>query len=220
MAFTFQERLHKPGATAIPRLARLLAADPSPGVRREAARALSDYQPESSAVLPVIMRALDDPSEPVQFMALCALRQAGPEAWPVLPQVMAWLKDRGARSTALEVLMNMGPAARPAIPAIIDLLDDEDGEVVSDAGWALERIGGIAKATARAAAAALARLKPSDTQAVLHLIEALDRVEYWNGRAFAEAIGALGRTDGPALAALRNRLRSDRPYTRVWAAYA
>lgn len=231
MAFSFQDRYHKPGASAIPRLAWLLVNDPSPGVRREAARALACYEHEANGAIPKLIQALDDPSDGVRVMALCALRQSGPDAWPAVPKVIPWLKKGWPQDTAAEVLKNIGPGARQAVPALIDQLDQED-EGFSDISWALKRIGGITaehlpalirkipRAKASAAADALRVLKPSDPRAVEGLIEALNNVEYCNDPAFAKAIGALARPEPRTLEALRLCMRADRPYTRLWAAYA
>lgn len=231
MAFSFQARYHKPGAGTIPCLAGLLVNDPSPGVRREAARALAWYEHEANGAIPKLVRALDGPSEGVRFMALCALRQSGPDAWPAVPKVIPWLKKDRAQDAAAEVLKNIGPGARQAVPALIEQLDQEDGGF-SDISWALARIGGITaehlpalirkipRAKAAAAADALRVLKPSDPRAVEGLIAALNHVEYWNGSAFAEAIGALAKPEPRTLEALRSSMRTDRQYTRLWAAYA
>jgi HEAT repeat protein len=236
MAFDAQFRYHKPGASAVPQLAELLATDPSEDVRREAATALDGYKHEAALAIPQLMAALDDRSEDVRHVALYALAQAGPDVWPATAKLASLLNQQGLnqyeRGQAAVALASIGPGAWEAVPALIDSLEKESQDGFSEVGWAIEAIGGIKpehaaalirafpKAKAAAAATALKTLKPADPQAVAGLILALDHAEYWNGYAFGDAIAALATANFITVDDLRTRMAGERPETQIWAAYA
>jgi HEAT repeat protein len=155
------------GVSADSKLRRALATTSSVEVRRRLERILAKLEQQNEEVIevitvlskigpaarkatPVLIETVRDKAKPV------AARQAAAKALgqidkvgskTVLAALRAALqdKDREVRSSAVDALSEMGPAARRAVPALVATLRDKDSMISDNAAWALGRLGRKAK---------------------------------------------------------------------------
>jgi HEAT repeat protein len=104
-------------------------------------------QPTQAGGKPVSywVEALKGPDARLRKKAVGMLGNVGSADAAALPAVIGALKDAdpAVRREAVFALVKFGPAAREAVPALTELCDrDEDPEVRSRAGKALEKIRG------------------------------------------------------------------------------
>ena len=117
--------------------------DPSPIVRVNAARELSDMGASARAALPSLFEALADDNSAVRLAVADAFLAIGPYAVPVLSEGIRDLKVQ-VRLAAINALGRMGPDARFVLPELIGLLTNADARVAEEALQALVRISEFA----------------------------------------------------------------------------
>jgi hypothetical protein len=210
--------------SAVPLLVQRLQ-DPSPGVRREAIRALGELR--AVETLPDIVAAIDAMGEWTNLLLLMALIRMGPEC---APAIGAMLGEPSARSPAmikglLQVTSRIGVAAGPA--AIRALASHGNPEIRVEAVRVLGSIASDAQSVevcvaamddaewpVRAiAASSLGRLR--DERALPRLVRAMGDPAYWVRHHVAEAMASLGE---PGAEALRRALDDANPFVRDMAA--
>ena len=144
---------------------------------------------------------LGSTNENVRNAAFTIVEECGAAAVPALIEA---LKDDDAdvRSSAADVLGNIGAEAKAAVPALIEALKDDDADVRSSTAYALGNIGAEAKA------------------AVPALVEALedDDADVRSGAAYA--LGNIGAEAKAAVPALVEALKDDDADVRSSTAYA
>lgn len=198
--------------------------------------------PAPADPLPAVVRQLRDPAQ--RPAARIELLRAGAPAAAALagllldPQLGTEGEDFAARETAVDVLWQLGPDARPAIDALLTCLEHKDlkglrGRMVQALGrcapWHRDQASGVAKALGRIATdnsmlgvdgffAALARLQFDPTQSLDELAKALADESPLVREAAAEALALRLRVEPPAeearkamLARLRAALDDDHP---------
>ncbi|MEX0702861.1 MAG: HEAT repeat domain-containing protein [Planctomycetales bacterium] len=155
-------------------------ADADLRVRRHAAIALAEADPESAKPLPVLIETIADTdaygdAAPIDE-ALYAIGRLGDKAREAVPAIVKLLAaptygrdGQYRRYAAANALGSIGPAARPAAPALVALL--RSGEAASAAASALGEIGADAPEAVAALIAAL-----DDSQAFHSAIEALAKL--------------------------------------------
>jgi HEAT repeat protein len=79
---------------ALDPLREALKNDTSPDVRRAAAKALGDINPDAAATVPALTEALKDKSPVVKMAAARALGQYGAEARSAVPALQALAKEK------------------------------------------------------------------------------------------------------------------------------
>jgi HEAT repeat protein len=89
---TAVDALGRIGEVAVVPLIQALA-DPDPGARTQAARALARIGPAAKEAVPELMRCLDDPDEEVRQAAARALGQIGPAAAPAVPALVGLIES-------------------------------------------------------------------------------------------------------------------------------
>lgn len=137
------------GPPAVAPIAHVLAHDPDPQVRFQAAGALLQMGPVAKDAVPALVRALGDPGDstaPVSFVVMMGLARVGPDV--VIPALVPALQDSNAsvRQGAAFVLGQIGPAAKDAVLALVQTLVDPNPFVRSMAASALGQIGRAANA--------------------------------------------------------------------------
>jgi HEAT repeat protein len=87
----------------------------------EAVAALGWMGPSADTAAPVLSGLLaEDEDWKVHDAATAALVRIG-KGQSVLPRVTEWLREQSLASMAIDLLGEMGPAAREAVPALIEL---------------------------------------------------------------------------------------------------
>ena len=111
-------------------------------LRMAALRALGLVGPEAKAAASVLVGALTDADLRVAELGAVGLLALNEQAAPVMPQIIAALdKPRGkTQETLVELLHNLGPAAKEAIPALTTLQSSNNLELRKRARLALERV--------------------------------------------------------------------------------
>ncbi|HET7293561.1 MAG TPA: HEAT repeat domain-containing protein [Vicinamibacteria bacterium] len=197
--------------------------DPSPAVRRAAARALGAQgarEPVSA-----LFEALGDPREAVRWAAARALDKIGATPADVSRLEKALRNDDPyVRSFAAYSLGRLGEAAAPAVPALIDAYRREEKE---GRGAAVVALGALGPAAAPAvpalveglanpvnhrrwtAARSLGRIGPAAKEAVPALIEALEDPNEHVRVYVAQALGRLGVEAAAAVPALQQAARDE-----------
>ncbi|MBP0450494.1 HEAT repeat domain-containing protein [Kitasatospora sp. RG8] len=95
------------------------AADPSPWVRRDAAKALAAIGPAAADAAPALRAMLADPEVWVRVDGATALWHTAADAEAVLPVLTAaWTENAHTRATAAACFTAMGPAAADAFPLV------------------------------------------------------------------------------------------------------
>lgn len=173
---------------AIARLTAGLASDDA-RIRDGAADGLSDLTTrldadEKQKMAGLFVGLITDKDPQVGLSAGAALIRLGPAAVEVLRGKLA---DPEMRLTAMEILGELGPAAKPALDDLVKLLGDTDPVCRTEAAVALAGLG----ADAAPAVAELRRLLTDET------VPAQGRYPA------AFALGAIGEQAKPALADLR-----------------
>src|SRR6187431_3379697 len=110
-----------------------LLRDPSPLIRRDAARALRMFGPPA---IPVVVEALKDRNETVCAEAARTLGEIGPASVPALTAALGGPHPQ-ARVYAARTLGEIGQAASSAGPALIESLQDPNARFRRLAGEAL-----------------------------------------------------------------------------------
>ena len=95
--------------------------------------------PNAKAAVPALIEEIKDEDKNVRARAVEALGKIGPETMPTL---LAALKDKEpiVRVRAVQALGRLGPAAVKATSAIVDVMQDPDESVRSEAALALKKI--------------------------------------------------------------------------------
>ena len=201
-------------ASAAPHLgSRLL--DPSPPVQRMAILALAEIGPPASVAVPDLLDLLSDPRGRDWTHFTCrALQRIGlqPEAVPALCKALKhmdhhnWEMPRNSASTndnVVDLLGNLGPAAKDSIPALAQCLEERKSIVLI-----LRALGNMGPAS-KAALPGL--LKAIEHAGVEEFSSSTSRDEYSTrclkmGRMIEEAAAAclekIGLEDGECLAAI------------------
>jgi HEAT repeat protein len=173
-------------AHIMPMVQEMLASD-DPAV---AAHALGAMVDQGAAAVPFLKEALKRTE--IAYLACTAIAEIGPDAAATVPEITELLGKTAhsqLRIQALLALAAIGPAARPAAPAIMPLLESPTDETVPvAAAYALGAIGAEdAEAALREAATrngpflqmtaawSLAKLNPSDVQAMRQAVDKLTR---------------------------------------------
>jgi HEAT repeat protein len=139
---------------SLPSLVGLLE-DPSPLVRRKAARSIGSFESRAALAVPNLRRALRD--DEVRGYAAVALGDIGPAAYSAVPDLIESLEDttNGSRDKAAIALGKIGERAAAAIPALKKALRAEDANIRWSAANALGQIKGAAATTVPALTEAL-----------------------------------------------------------------
>ena len=239
-------RIHPTDAALVAdAVARLRAglADPDAEARAACVNGLSDL----AEVMPVDARAefasdfirlLGDADPETGRAAGAALIRLGGAAVPALKEKLA---DPGLRSSVIEILSVVGPAAKPAIAELVRSLGDADTQIRGDAAVALAAIGadaaeaapalekivadsGVDDGLRYAAVYALGRIGPGAASAeplLRQLAESKDElmatVAVWATLKIKPDDSSLFETAVPLL---RRALRGDREMARLEAAVA
>jgi HEAT repeat protein len=107
-------------------LARI--ASPDEFISSTAAEALGGIDAGNAALVDVLTEGLAHPNRTVRYSAAQALKRFGVAAKTALPALIAALRKvdqaEGVFGAYLEVLRNLGPAAKEAAPVILDLLPE------------------------------------------------------------------------------------------------
>src|SRR5262245_34546915 len=144
-----REAIFAIGATAaeagedVPALADILAQDPDPNTRREAALALSKMAPASRAAVPALARAVDDEEPWVRMNAVHALTWLKTEARPAIPALTKALTREGNRTrlafthsiqeAAAVALGRASAGSAEAVPALTEALRTADTDTMRGA---------------------------------------------------------------------------------------
>ena len=185
------------------------------GIRRIAAKALTEIGPDERASAPMIATLLDGKHAPVAIKALARLGLGATAVVPALEKalqakptselrdgicnVLAGMgssgvevltkaigsEDPGMRATAAQGLGKIGPSAAHAVGALAGLLNDKQAAVRREAADALGRMG---PAAGDAATALTGTLKDADPGARLPAARALRRIDRTTGQ---KTIGVL-----------------------------
>jgi HEAT repeat protein len=92
-----------------------------------AVEGLAHLENPPKKVLKALTRWVGGKDDRLRYAAADALKGYGPKSAPVVPEVIALLDGGdGARSSALDILGKMGPAAKAAVPRLGAMLRDKD----------------------------------------------------------------------------------------------
>lgn len=203
--------------------------DPEPEVRSIAARALGFIGVSDKKAVAGLLRALRDKNDFVRVCAAWSLGLIGP-AERVVPHLRRALQDQlwEVRRTAAEALGRHGGAAGAAAGDLVEALKDRSDSVISEAEWALAKLGPEAvphltqalkdrdKTVRVSAICILRRVGPPASAATVPLLESLKA-----GDANALLIGyALGCMGSKAVPHLVRALKDDSPHVRKYVASA
>jgi HEAT repeat protein len=142
-------------------------------VRRQAVRALSRQDLDTSVTLRQLGRALADPDSSVRVAAVQGLERCAASAVPLLIEALD-SDDRHVRREAAWALSRLGPAAEPAVGALGKAVLDGDRKLVQGAIRALGNIG------------------PAAEPAIGALVQVLSGSHFVDGRQAAWALGRIG----------------------------
>jgi hypothetical protein len=96
-----------------------VTGDDRAATRKAAARGDEDVkEARPKDLIPTLIEALQDEDEDIRPIASATLVRLGRDAVPALTEVLRG-KDRQLRAAVIDILKEMGPAARDAIPALI-----------------------------------------------------------------------------------------------------
>ena len=207
---------------AIPALIEILE-DPRGSKRKAAADALGRMGRPAKGAVPELARLLADPEEGVRGTAAEALARFGPDASAAVPALVRALDaspeldvffDLQLAPRLVDALGAIGPAANPAIPVLAEMFEEQPE--MSPHRYR--------------AAAALARIDPSRTDAIVRsLVKALgaphSRDMFWARLGFdfvepAEALGKIGPAAGAAIPKLTAAMYHRNAHLRAAAAGA
>lgn len=208
------------GGPAVPQVAALMD-NPDPEVRMYCLLVFQDVGPPAAIALPAIRRELTSRTAPLRRHALRAIARIGPAAEDVLLDLMLMLTVPNAaehRWELFEALCALGPAAKPVIPALRRAVGLPEADFSVGAATALallepsgdqipaRLIGALASPEAAERLAGVRGLKMLGARCVgsvpLLIARLADSAREVRQLA-AEALGTLGPTAAPALAALR-----------------
>jgi HEAT repeat protein len=142
LALVTLQRIGPPGHAAVPNIISLLQESP---LQVDALRALAAIGPEARDAIPSILPLLRDRAEEVHNAARDALSRMGGDAIGPLTKALHDL-DPNVREAALQALAQMGSAAAPSIPALLEELENPNGEFRAACLSVLSSIGPDAKA--------------------------------------------------------------------------
>jgi HEAT repeat protein len=179
-------------------------------VRLAALDALKGIDPETKQSATAVGELLHDPERPVRRTAGLVLLKMGPEL--AVPACVSALQSKSVavRTTAAEVLAEVGPQAKPALSALIRATDAWN---LAPTGWSNgDHDMAILLLLARCCEA-VAAVGPAGADAVPGLLDVMRKnASYCGGvsrlplrPAFAKAFGSLGK-DGAATQALTEAL--------------
>lgn len=157
-AATALGRLPFAATKSVPVLAQALK-DGYPEVVNASVQALGSLGEKASGALPDLLKLVQiAPDQSEQYQVMTAIGSMKEAALPALPYVLKFLSGNNVqlRTGALNVVVNLGPAARSAVPQLISMLPDS--QVRSQVVQALGAIGPAASA----AVPALRELAQSD----------------------------------------------------------
>ncbi len=179
-------------------------ADKNPLLRRRAATALGLYGPEAKAAIPELIAALADREGDVRDRVIQTLIRVGPDALPALLKALHHDAPL-VRSGTWQVVVGMGPAARPLLPDVVAVLrdpkEDADGR--------------------QAAAGAVAAMGLEGKVAIPALLEVLKGTDDAVRSAAALALSVVGTENADVVAALAVALKDAKyPLGEVGAAQA
>jgi HEAT repeat protein len=196
--------------------------DPAPESRIQAAAAIAHYGDVADRFFPALIRLAEhDPDEAVRSMCGTVITlgsqplpaRVTPAIIPVLTEALS-SPDGRLRWSVGQLLVKVGPAARPAMPALIRALQSP----ARNKGHSDDRA---------AAATALGRLAPGTPEAaevIAALANALRPEETELTRVAASVLGDFGTSAAPAVPALARTLREavhrKRPRPAAWMAAA
>jgi HEAT repeat protein len=189
------------GTAAVAAL-RVRLGHTDPGVRRLAAYALSQIDPDGARrAIPALMEALHDGEPRVRARVALALAYMGPAAREAAPALTDLLKDPSprARAGAARALSAIAPDAPATVVRLAELLKDTEPPVRGTAATALGQLGTVA----RDAVPALRSVATTDPEATVR----------------AAAAGALEEFD-PSPQTLAQALKAPDPGRRLWAVAA
>ncbi|NUQ61942.1 MAG: HEAT repeat domain-containing protein [Pirellulales bacterium] len=107
-------------------------------VRRAAAQALVDLDPDPEIARPILAKAMDAADPKTLDAMMDALAGLGEKA---IPRLVKALEIEQTRARAAAILGRMGPAAKEAVPALTAALCDKNCETRSEVLMALGAIG-------------------------------------------------------------------------------
>jgi HEAT repeat protein len=205
-------------APAVPRLQRMLQADPDAMARLYAAEALWTIR-EDKAAIQVLVGGLRESQAEARRCAATMLGMVGPEASQALEPLIEALADSDVvvRRYAAEDLAAFGPAAAEALPNLESLLGEDEWTQVVGAEAILKiapsRAEELCPVLAEAlrsgssriryrATQALGELPRADRRAVADLTDALDDEDEVVRTGALWALGQLGPAAAPAISAL------------------
>lgn len=125
----------------VPRLVEALKS-PEPRLRKIAARALIDLDPDPEITRPVIAKAMQDASPEVLNDLLDAVASLGEKA---VPRLTAALEHEEVRAKVATIIARIGAPAKAAAPALAAALADDDPSTRSEILFAISAIGPDAK---------------------------------------------------------------------------
>ena len=183
----------------VPDLLRFLQST-SPLERSAAAEALGRIGGGNSEAITALLPLLNDPHLVTARYAALALAAQGNAA---VPYLLPRLKNDRQRITALEVLIEMGPAAETALPALLQ-------------GISGEFIGSIPRRLALRAVGSMGPAAANATPQMLELLESPLQAEFHPAAAWV--LGRIG--SHAAIPALQHAAESEDQQTRTAAAWA
>lgn len=127
--------------TAIPKLEKALQ-DNAPEVRKAAAAGLAVAGSLDKLDAPTLQGLLDDADQGIRIAAMRALGDRGADGAAAVSKISAALDDAQLRTTALETLGKIGPAAESASGKILGFVHDSNRELRIGS---LQALGGIGK---------------------------------------------------------------------------
>jgi HEAT repeat protein len=188
------ETLAKLDPTAAAKTLRSVLADPKDDTRRAwALTELLKLAPKGQEALPVLIQLAQDPDEDVR-LRVQAIRVLWRMNQPIEPLIASLCEQLNAEAgvQALEVLGEMGPAAKPAVPALVKLLEKPTLPLIG------RRWGPAHRA---AVIRTLGRIGPEACAALPALIASLNNDNYYVRTEVALALGQMGPPAKEALAA-------------------
>lgn len=191
--------------------------DSDPGVRTQAARALSWLGKDARAAMPELLGGMVTGSPEGRLASLQLLRAMAPDAPEALPALAAAIRapDPVLRKAARAWLATFGAAA---VPALTEAARDPNRPVAEEAAADLRALGPAAVESVpallemmassnatmrRSAAAALARMGPGARRALTPLLRALGDPDASVRQQAIEAVRAVTLGDAEALPVLR-----------------
>ena len=133
---------------AMPKILSLMTDGLHPSVRRAAAVAAVEINPENKDLKPALLKALEDKDVLVRVSAVESLEVMEDHGDDVIAKFIEIMKNKDAdsmvRESVAHALGTLGPNAKSAIPALTELDEDEDPDIKQAAAEALDSINAVA----------------------------------------------------------------------------